>query len=253
MSNWPDKVCDDEQLNDAVDDAHGPALDHHRLGGLIGEEVSDTAHQHGAHSYLTEEITDRSGPLGKIWRKSGESAAPLASTGAFREPVTEGKMLKCERRSWFWRQRCGLKLRTAPVFHSLLWSVFICSLHIWFGSLLSFSLFVEMVCATNRTSPSSIQINKRRMCECPVPPSFSFYPDHKSPSPLPLFSLPLQNITAVYFENQSDYSVHSLCICFLMIPFQRVFDISWMLLSDSQTKPAHSFHIFWYEILTKTV
>lgn len=49
---WPDKVCDDEQLHDPVDDAHRPTLDHHRLGGLVGEEVSDAAPQH-AHGCET--------------------------------------------------------------------------------------------------------------------------------------------------------------------------------------------------------
>lgn len=37
--NSPNEVGDDEKLDDAVDDADGPALHHHRLGGFIGEEV----------------------------------------------------------------------------------------------------------------------------------------------------------------------------------------------------------------------
>ena len=45
----PDKVDDDEQLNDAVDDPDRPALHHHRLGGLVGEEVSHTAPHHRGH------------------------------------------------------------------------------------------------------------------------------------------------------------------------------------------------------------
>lgn len=39
---WPDEVDDDEELYDTVDDPDGPALHHHRLGGLVGEEVCDT-------------------------------------------------------------------------------------------------------------------------------------------------------------------------------------------------------------------
>ena len=42
----PNKVGDDQQLNHAVDDADGPALNHHRLGGFVGEEVCD-AGPHG--------------------------------------------------------------------------------------------------------------------------------------------------------------------------------------------------------------
>lgn len=37
----PDEVGDDEQLDDPVDDADGPALHHHRLCGFVGEEVFD--------------------------------------------------------------------------------------------------------------------------------------------------------------------------------------------------------------------
>lgn len=35
----PDKVRDNEQLNNTVDDADGPALYHHRLCRLICEEI----------------------------------------------------------------------------------------------------------------------------------------------------------------------------------------------------------------------
>lgn len=45
----PNKVRDDEQLHDPVDDAYRPALHHHWLGGLVGEEVRDAAPQQGAH------------------------------------------------------------------------------------------------------------------------------------------------------------------------------------------------------------
>lgn len=38
----PNEVSDDEELHDAVDDADGPALHYHWLGGLIGEEVCYT-------------------------------------------------------------------------------------------------------------------------------------------------------------------------------------------------------------------
>lgn len=43
----PDKVGDDEELHDAVDDANGPALHHHGLGGLVGEEVGDAGPHDG--------------------------------------------------------------------------------------------------------------------------------------------------------------------------------------------------------------
>lgn len=39
----PDEVGEDEELHDPVDDAHHPALHHHRLGGLVGEEISQAA------------------------------------------------------------------------------------------------------------------------------------------------------------------------------------------------------------------
>lgn len=39
----PNKVNDDEELSHTVDNSHRPALDHHRLGRLIGEETSDPA------------------------------------------------------------------------------------------------------------------------------------------------------------------------------------------------------------------
>lgn len=42
MKDLPNEVGDDEELDDTIDDANGPALHHHRLGGLIGEEVCDT-------------------------------------------------------------------------------------------------------------------------------------------------------------------------------------------------------------------
>lgn len=35
----PQEVDDDEQLYDAVDDSNRPALHHHRLGRLVGEEI----------------------------------------------------------------------------------------------------------------------------------------------------------------------------------------------------------------------
>lgn len=38
----PDEVCDDEKLDDTVDDADGPALHYHWLGGFIGEEICYT-------------------------------------------------------------------------------------------------------------------------------------------------------------------------------------------------------------------
>lgn len=64
-NHWPNKVCDDEQLYDPVDDAHRPALYHHGLGGLVGEEVSDAAPQQGAHGCLSVQVRERlygSGP-----------------------------------------------------------------------------------------------------------------------------------------------------------------------------------------------
>lgn len=42
VKDLPNEVGDDEELDDTIDDANGPALHHHRLGGLIGEEVCDT-------------------------------------------------------------------------------------------------------------------------------------------------------------------------------------------------------------------
>lgn len=38
----PNKVRDDEKLDDTVDDADGPALHYHRLGGFVGEKVCYT-------------------------------------------------------------------------------------------------------------------------------------------------------------------------------------------------------------------
>lgn len=38
----PDEVSDDEELHDSVDDADGPALHYHWLGGFVGEEVCYT-------------------------------------------------------------------------------------------------------------------------------------------------------------------------------------------------------------------
>lgn len=42
MEDSPNEVSDDEELDNTVDDADGPALHYHRLGGFIGEEVCYT-------------------------------------------------------------------------------------------------------------------------------------------------------------------------------------------------------------------
>lgn len=47
--HWPDKIGDDEQLYNPVDDTHRPALYHHRFGGLVGEEISQEPPQNKAH------------------------------------------------------------------------------------------------------------------------------------------------------------------------------------------------------------
>lgn len=77
MSHWPDKIRDDEQLYDPVDDAHWPALDHHRLCRLVGEEVGDEAPRPGAHGCSSVQVAERSGSSW-IWKKN---SCP-ASTGA---------------------------------------------------------------------------------------------------------------------------------------------------------------------------
>lgn len=47
--HWPDKIGDDEQLYNTVDDTHRPALYHHGFGGLVGEEISQEPPQNEAH------------------------------------------------------------------------------------------------------------------------------------------------------------------------------------------------------------
>lgn len=42
LKHSPDEVGDDEELYDTVDDANGPALHYHRLGGFVGEKVCYT-------------------------------------------------------------------------------------------------------------------------------------------------------------------------------------------------------------------
>lgn len=54
MEYLPNKIRNDEQLYNPVDNSHGPALDHHRLGGFIGKKVCDTAPQTGGHGSLAE-------------------------------------------------------------------------------------------------------------------------------------------------------------------------------------------------------
>jgi len=56
-NHLPDKICDDEQLHDPVDDPHRPTLHNHRLGGLVGEEASDQAPRNGGHGCLLTGVT----------------------------------------------------------------------------------------------------------------------------------------------------------------------------------------------------
>lgn len=42
VQTLPNEICDDEELSKAVDDADGPALYHHRLGGLVHKEICYT-------------------------------------------------------------------------------------------------------------------------------------------------------------------------------------------------------------------
>lgn len=76
-NNWPHKVCDDEQLYNPVDDTHRPALHHHRLGGLIGEEICDAAPHPGAHGYKLVQVRYR-WLVRSLWVWK-ESATPVQS------------------------------------------------------------------------------------------------------------------------------------------------------------------------------
>lgn len=51
----PNEVSDDEELDDTVDDADGPALHYHRLGGFIGEEVCYTR-PHPSNMCVTKKL-----------------------------------------------------------------------------------------------------------------------------------------------------------------------------------------------------
>lgn len=76
--NSPDEVCDDEELHDAVDDADGPALHYHWLGGFIGEEVRYAGPHLGGNSTIT---SVRSGWTVGTDKWRGSEFQMLVSTG----------------------------------------------------------------------------------------------------------------------------------------------------------------------------
>ena len=181
MSHWPDEIRDDEQLYDPVDDAHRPALDHHRLGRLVGEEVGDAAPRPGAHGCSSVRVTERSESCW-IWKKN---SCP-ASTGAVRGRVEVNRLSPDS------DDRNVVSIFTL-VFAPLSGLHPPASLDVWWWnltvSLLQLTVWVSLVYNADWTSPHFTLMNQRRMWKCPsVPPSFSCLLNHNSQPPTAHFS-----------------------------------------------------------------
>lgn len=157
-NHWPNKVCDDEQLYDPVDDAHRPALYHHGLGGLVGEEVSDAAPQEGAHGYLSVQVRERlygSGPPEYM-----RNFCPVCKSLWMGEVIMSMSSLLILMREVF-RLFC----------HSLLCCTFICFIKYLMVRPHCLSPLPQCLCSlaynTNGTSPSFTQMSERKMWQCP--------------------------------------------------------------------------------------